>query len=324
MAIGPDSAADNLPAAGAGGLPGEQPAAGESPDVKQRVRQFYDRVGWQIAGDGVYQNARYEDLRPVSREYIRRCHLRVQRFLKPSGRYLLDAGSGPVQYAEYLTYSEGYQYRVCADISIVALQEARRRIGSHGLFVVADVANLPFAPGMFDGLVSLHTLHHLPLEEQAYEAFYRVLKEGSSAVVVNGWTDSPIMRRLGGLVRAMERLNSARSSLLANFRRSNRRAADEVEGKPETGQASNAAAGSSSPTGTFINKMDPAWLRKNIGGKMRYEIYPWRSVNVRFLRAVIQPASGGKLWLRLLFWLEERFPRFFGEKGQYPLIVIWK
>jgi len=26
----------------------------------------------------------------------------------------------------------------------------------------------------------------------------------------------------------------------------------------------------------------------------------------------------------LIFWLEERFPRFFGENGQYPLIVIEK
>ena len=31
------------------------------------------------------------------------------------------AGSGPVQWPEYLTYSEGYQYRLCADISITAL-----------------------------------------------------------------------------------------------------------------------------------------------------------------------------------------------------------
>lgn len=324
MTIGPESAAEELP------------AAGKSPDVKQRVRQFYDQVGWQMAGEGVYQNARYEDLRPVSHEYIHRCHLRVKRFLKPSGRYLLDAGSGPVQYAEYLTYSEGYQYRVCADISIVALQEARRRIGGHGLFVVADVANLPFAPGLFDGLVSLHTLHHLPLEEQvkAYEAFYRVLKEGSSAVVVNGWTDSPIMRRLGWLVRIMEGLGQRRQF----FRRLRGRAVDEAERKPETGQGGKVAAGSSSaagpakdeptgsfvPTGTFVNKMDPAWLKEKISGRMRYEIYPWRSVNVRFLRAVIHLATGGKLWLRLLFWLEERFPRFFGEKGQYPLIVIRK
>ena len=145
--------------------------------VKQEVREFYDQVGWQEVTQGVYQNAHYEDLRPVAREYIHRCHLRVARHLKPAGRFLLDAGSGPIQYPEYLDYSQGYQYRVCVDISIVALQEARKRIGEHGLFVVADVANLPFKPGVFEGVVSLHTIHHLPQEEQlqAYQELYRVL-----------------------------------------------------------------------------------------------------------------------------------------------------
>jgi hypothetical protein len=33
---------------------------------------------------------------------------------------------------------------------------------------------------------------------------------------------------------------------------------------------------------------------------------------------------GGKALLKFVFWLEERFPRFFGENGQYPLIVIQK
>ena len=324
--------------------------AGSEAEVKQRVRQFYDRVGWQTVADGNYQNARYEDLRPVSRDYIHRCHLRVRRFLKPRGRYLLDAGSGPVQYAEYLTYSEGYQYRVCVDISIVALQEARRRISAlkssdHGLFVVADVANLPFKSEPFDGVVSLHTLHHLPLNEQprAYDELYRVLRPGSTAVVVNGWTHSTLMRRLNFLVQGMERLGA----LVARLRG---RKPQEPAVSASTGQASSLVGagsprpvdgkaavdmgggnspaaprqGNPAPTGTFIRKLDSAWLSEQIGGKMHYEIYPWRSVSVRFLRAVIHDVTAGRLWLRLLFALEERFPRFFGEKGQYPMIVIRK
>lgn len=289
-------------------------------EVKQRVRQFYDRVGWQAAGDGVYQNARYEDLRPVSREYIHRCHLRVKRFLKPAGRYLLDAGSGPVQYAEYLTYSEGYRRRVCVDISIVALQEARRRIGDHGLFVVADVANLPFCAEPFDGVVSLHTLHHLPLEEQAgaYSELYRVLAKDSTGVVVNGWTYSPLMRRLNWLVRAMERLGAVISRMRG------RRAPEEKAQPASPSSPAASKPAEKQPTGTFVNKLDAAWLRANIGGRMAYDLYPWRSVSVRFLRAVIHDITGGRLWLRLLFWLEERFPRFFAEKGQYPIVIIRK
>ena len=71
-------------------------------EIKQNVREFYDQVGWQQVSEGVYQNARYEDLRPVSREYIHKCHMRVKNHLPDHGRFLLDAGSGPIQYPEYL------------------------------------------------------------------------------------------------------------------------------------------------------------------------------------------------------------------------------
>ena len=111
-------------------------------NTKQQVREFYDQIGWSQVGDGLYQNARYEDLRPVSRDYIHNCHLRVNRHLSPSGDFLLDAGSGPVQWPEYLAYSENYRYRLCADISITALKEARSKLGERGLYVVADIANL--------------------------------------------------------------------------------------------------------------------------------------------------------------------------------------
>jgi hypothetical protein len=57
---------------------------------------------------------------------------------------------------------------------------------------------------------------------------------------------------------------------------------------------------------------------------MPVEIRVWRSVSVRFLRTFIHDGKGGRQLLRLLAWLEERFPRFFGEKGVYPLIVIRK
>jgi hypothetical protein len=280
------------------------------PEVKEQVRRFYDQVGWQMTGD-TYQNARYEDLRPVSREYIHRCHLRLKPFLQPGGRFLLDAGSGPVQYPEYLTYSMEYQKRVCLDISFVALQEARRRVGEHGLYVVGDVANLPFCSEAFDGVVSLHTLHHLPLVEQkkAYEDIYRVLQSGRRAVVVNGWTESPLMRLALPFVRMFERLGG----WLARLR-----------GRARNARVDETMSVNAKPSGTFVQKLDAAWLRQEIGDQMPVEIRVWRSVSVRFLRAVIHEALAGRFWLRLLFWLEERFPHYFGEHGQYPLIVIRK
>jgi SAM-dependent methyltransferase len=283
-------------------------------DVKQQVRQFYDQVGWQEVSEGTYQNAHYEDLRPVAREYIHRCHLRVMQHINPEGRFLLDAGSGPIQYPQYLAYSQGYHYRVCADISIQALQEARKRIGDHGLFTVADIANLPFAGDVFDGVVSLHTIHHLPEDEhlRAYQELYRVLSPGESAVVVNGWPESRLMKRLDPLVRLGNRLRN----LIAR-----------LSGKeiPQPKGAKNPAPREVAPAkGTFINRHGVEWLKGEVGSRLPVEILVWRSVSVRFLRSLIHPWLGGRTWLRLLYRLEERYPHWFGENGQYPLIVIHK
>jgi SAM-dependent methyltransferase len=271
-------------------------------NTKQQVREFYDQIGWVQAGEGLYQNARYEDLRPVSREYIHKCHMRVKRHLAAQGDMLLDAGSGPVQWPDYLTYSEGYRYRLCLDISITALKEARTRLGDKGLFVVADIANLPFKPDVFDGVVSMHAIHHLPLNEhkRAYMELTRVMKPNRSGAIINGW-HNPLLMRLAepfiGLARAL----------------TGRSAKQKKNWKSEDDEA-----------GTFVEKMTPRWLKSELNGVVNFIIYPWRSLSPRFMRWFVRPQFGGKVYLRFVFWLEETLPRFFGENGQYPLIVIRK
>ncbi|MFZ5904375.1 MAG: class I SAM-dependent methyltransferase [Chloroflexota bacterium] len=271
-------------------------------NTKQQVREFYDQVGWSQVGEGLYQNARYEDLRPVSREYIHKCHLRVNRHLAPRGDFLLDAGSGPVQWPEYLTYSEGYRFRVCADISITALKEARTRLGARGLYVVADIAALPFKPDAFDGVVSMHAIHHLPQSEhkQAFLELHRVLAPAKSAVVVNGWY-RPLIARLTRPLRQLRRF---------------------LAGRPQKRKKD--WEGDDDPSGTFVEKTTPDWLARELKGLFDYDILVWRSLGTRILLWFIQPRLGGRFLLKIVFWLEERFPRFFGRNGQYPLIVIRK
>jgi len=282
-------------------------------ETKQQVRTFYDQVGWKQVSENVYQNARYEDLRPVSREYIHRCHLRVSQHITKSGNYLLDAGSGPIQYPEYLEYSQGYQYRVCADISITALIEARSRIGAHGLFVVCDVARLPFKPESFDGIVSLHTLHHLSDQEQekAYLELHRVLAPEHTGVVVNGWGSSKMMDFFDPFIRFGNRIRSIGSRL------SGKRTRKATKARRSTSE-------DEAPKGTFSRHTDYEWFKITIAPLIPLEVWVWRSVSVRFLRALIHPWLGGRYWLRILFLLENRYPNTFGEKGVYPLIVIRK
>ncbi|HEY9122351.1 MAG TPA: class I SAM-dependent methyltransferase [Brevefilum sp.] len=289
---------------------------------KKNVKEFFNQVGWKLIDQSRYQNAQFEDLRPVSKEYIHRCHMRVNKHLSPKGRFFLDAGSGPVQYPEYLTYSEDYHARVCMDISIVALQEARKRLGNHGKYVVGDITHLPFKNDAFDGIVSLHTIHHVPMEDKlpAYEELYRALTPGNSMVVVNGWTKAPLMSRLSPFMDFMKRF---RGWWLRKVKKQPLKGA-EASGKTAELNEALEAETTKPPEGTYVQKMTAAWLIQALEGRMDYEILVWRSVSVRFLRSVIYPDWGGRFWLKILFLLEEIFPRLLGRIGQYPLVVVNK
>ena len=279
--------------------------------IQKQVRQFYDKVGWQKVENNLYQNAQFEDLRSVSSEYIHRCHLRVNRYLKSTGKFMLDAGSGPVQYPEYLTYSAGYEYRVCLDISFIALLDARERLKRHGLYVLADVTNLPFPMELFDGTISLHTLHHLAIDDQvkAHYEIYRTLSPGAFGVIVNGWQKSLLMQKLNRLMAFIERITNQRKK----------------QGQKEFLRKNDSAdLGRGTPDRTFVDEINAPFLKEKFAGRIPMEIFVWRSVNVRFLRALIHPWLGGRCWLKFLYWLEDRFPHYLGENGAYPLIVLEK
>jgi SAM-dependent methyltransferase len=276
------------------------------------VKDFYNQVGWQRISAELYQNAIYEDLRPVSREYIERCHLRVNRHIIKNGKYLLDAGSGPVQWPAYLTYSEGYKYRVCMDISLVALQEARSRLDKKGLYIVGDISNLPFKSGVFGSTVSMHTLHHLSSDDQkrAYGEMYRTLAGKGKMVVVNGAASSRLMQQWLWLVKIAERLG-VKTSLEAKVV------------KPAGSEPVKKDKEINDPRGTYTRKNSIQWIKTELKD-YHLQLLPWRSVSVRFLRALIHPWLAGKYILRFLFWREERDPRWYAENGQYPMIVIEK
>ncbi|HLX78425.1 MAG TPA: class I SAM-dependent methyltransferase, partial [Acidimicrobiales bacterium] len=159
-------------------------------DVEDQVRDFYDEQGWQedsTAGKATYADAQlWEDLRPCAVAYVSACRRKVLEFLPAQGERILDAGSGPIQYPEYLEYSAGFAKRVCVDLSERALAEARNKLGDRGDYVRASLLELPFPDGHFDAAVSLHTIYHIDADRQetAVRELIRVLRPGTSAVVV--------------------------------------------------------------------------------------------------------------------------------------------
>ena len=110
--------------------------------------------------------------------------------LSPSSR-VLDAGCGcgaPV----------GKRLRDAGnDVIGLDLSAAQLRLSQHlqvGLQPVqGDLAELPFADGSFDAIVSFYSVIHVPREEHraVLEEFHRVLVVGGLLLVCMGWSDLP-------------------------------------------------------------------------------------------------------------------------------------
>lgn len=254
--------------------------------IEDQVRDFYDQGGWQADAAGQTADARlWEDLRPCAAAYVSACRRKVLGFLPQRGERLLDAGSGPIQYPEYLEYSAGFAKRVCVDLSQRALDEARAKLGDRGEYVRASLLDLPFSDDHFDAAVSLHAIYHVQSDQQesAVRQLLRVLRPGARAVVVYANPDR-LAARLKRLVRR----------------------------PPDPG---------SGPIYFFAHPL--SWWER-FSDKAVVEIVPWRFLNANESRRLIPDNAIGAGMFRALLASERAFPSAAAKWGCYPMIVLTK
>lgn len=288
---------------------------------KQLVRDFYDVYGWEKTANGVYKDtSTFVDRRPVLDLYRHRTHVRVSKFLPTRGEYFLDAGCGAIPHPEYLEYSRDYRHRVCVDLSERALKEARAKLCDHGLYVVADATNLPFADHTIDGAVSAHVLYHVPYDEQeaGIRELHRILARRRVGVIIYTWPDywySWLRRHyvwLGMLLGRLPGVRGARNLIRMI-----------VGERGQTPGSEQRATGGERPP-LYFRPHDRRWFRQTFGAKVRMEIRAWRSVDRLFTERMVPDNSLGQLLMTVIFRCEELFPHLLGRIGRYPLIILRK
>lgn len=95
------------------------------------VRDFYEAEGWAQDDTGLFGDTKsFLDTRPVSLAYTNKCIGRLRKYFRHGGKYLLDAGSGPIPHDTLLCYGDRFERRVCLDLSVQALQIAKKTGGS--------------------------------------------------------------------------------------------------------------------------------------------------------------------------------------------------
>ena len=102
--------------------------------AEEKVSKFYNKVGWETDAEITEDAKRFEDLRQSAEEYTSKCRLRVLRHIPETGENILDMGSGPIQYKEYLEYSRNFKKRYCLDLSSQALRDAKKKLEIMGYF----------------------------------------------------------------------------------------------------------------------------------------------------------------------------------------------
>jgi ubiquinone/menaquinone biosynthesis C-methylase UbiE len=259
----------------------------EIEDAETKVKSFYEGQGWSTNDHGNTTDAQlFEDLRPIAQDYVRACRRKVLSFLPPRGDRILDAASGPIQYPEYLEYSSGFKKRVCVDISQIALDEAKKKLGDKGEFHCTSLLNLPFEDSSFDAVLSLHTIYHIDQDnqEQAVRELLRVSKPNTPVIIIYSNPDR----------------------LLAKAKR--------FFSKTTPGDKS-------APLYFYSHPLN--WWRTFEDGAS-VEIFNWRSLTAKDAGRLIPNNILGKFCLRSLLKFENIFSKSSASLGAYPLIVLKK
>jgi len=271
---------------------------------KERVFKYYNEINYDIKDElKIYDDAtKWVDFRDVSSDYIRNSFTRTKRYLNTHGKYLLDVASGPISFQEYIELSENFDTRICIDISVKALMQAKYNYRNRkGIYICADITSLPLKESACDSVLCQHTLYHIPKNEQkiAVEEMYKVTKPGGKIVIVYSQFYHSLLLNISILPIQIYRV--ARHLAGKVFVRI-------FNSKPRL----------------YFYPHSINWFKKTFVFSNKIDIYCWRSVNKYFLKIYIHEWLFGREILKWLKISEEKYPKFWGRIGEYPIILIEK
>lgn len=261
---------------------------------KRVLVDFYNDFGWTTDSDQQHfkDAVAFEDLRLQTESYRNKCHRRVNKNLPEQGQVLLDCASGPVQIDEYLSFSDNFAWRLCVDLSINALLGAKKRLGAKGIYVMGDITRLPIKDNTVDACVSLHTVYHIPQQEQtkAIAELVRTTKPGSTTIIVYSWgAESLVFKKLMQFKDWFDNKKVARAEAIPDL---------------------------------YFHAHSYEWYQREIEPNYDVQLKVWRSLEKEGLSMV--QTSFGEVMLLLLYGLEQLFPKAFGKWGVCPMFVITK
>jgi 2-polyprenyl-3-methyl-5-hydroxy-6-metoxy-1,4-benzoquinol methylase len=250
----------------------------------ESVYKFYNSIGWKKKNKFFKDANISEDLRFYSREYVSKCRKRILRYIPSKGMNILDFASGPIQYKEYLLYSKNFCFRHCVDFSRDAIKFAKLKIGIKGKFYCKDFFKIRFKKNYFDCILSMHTIYHVDKTKQK-----KVIEKLLSISKKN----TPII-----IVYSNPNTIIDKIKLLISYKKLKKN--------------------------DYYFFCHPITWWRQFEVNANIEFYPWRSFSSTHQKFLIPNHFLGKIILKILFYLEDRFHNFFIKNFQYYTVILKK
>ncbi|MEJ8841711.1 class I SAM-dependent methyltransferase [Lacibacter sp. H375] len=271
---------------------------------KERIFNYYNDIKYiDFEGKKIYEDAdKWVDFRDFMLAYTQQGFSNVRKYIKQQGTYFADIACGPVAFKEYVCLADGYANRICIDISVNALQEARHNLkkeNQQGIFICADMLSLPLKENVCDAVVCHHALFHVQKDLQltALKEMCRIAKPATTIAVVYDWFyHSAFMNIALGPVQLYRIARHYAGKLYAGMFKKNK---------------------------LYFYSHSQNWFRRNNPGT-KISFYAWRSINKYFSKLYLHKKFGGVQLLNYIWRKEKEKPELMGKIGEYSVIVIEK
>lgn len=271
---------------------------------KERIFNYYNQIKYiRFEGRQIYEDAdKWVDFRDFVLPYTQHGFSNVRKYIHSKGKYFADIASGPVAFKEYLHLANGYDCRICIDISANALMEAQYNLqkeNQQGIFICADMLSLPLKENICDAVVCHHALFHVQkhLQLTAMKEMHRIAKPNTTIAIVYDWFyHSSLMNITLGPVQLYRIARHYAGKIYARLFKKNK---------------------------LYFYSHSRNWFIKNNPGK-KINFYCWRSINKYFSSIYLHKNFGGKKLLNYIWKKEEEKPELMGRIGEYAVIVIEK
>ena len=266
--------------------------------AEEILSKNYNSILWNTK-KGITEDARQsEDLRACAKEYVKKCRLRLLKYIPIKGKNILDMASGPIQYPEYLEYSANFEKRYCNDLSSKALEDAEEKIGKHGIYLHGSFFDIPLESNYFDCSISLHTIYHIDIakQEEAVRKLLDVTKPGKPVIIVYSNPrsfESFLILPLKLLIGFLKKFKFWKKSIKSKYQKN------------------------------YFQRHTLSWwnLFNDIAD---VKVKPWRTFSARLQKVFFPNNFIGKYLFHLLFKAESRFSSFFTLFATYPMIILTK